>query len=193
MNVETVFSHLPMLETERLKLRKITLDDISEIYSYASDEEVSKFLTWETHRSVTDTKAFVEYAINQYKNKQLAPWGIECKENREFIGTIDFISWKVNHRVAEIGYVISKEYWGKGITTEAVKEVVKFGFKQMDLVRIQAQCFTENQASARVLEKAGLVCEGILRKAMYIKGNHRDIKMYSILREDFFNDLSYNT
>ena len=90
----------------------------------------------------------------------------------------------MKHRVAEIGYVISKEYWGKGMTTEAVKEVVKFGFDQMDLVRIQAQCFTENQASARVLEKAGMVCEGILRKAMYIKGKHRDLKMYSILRED---------
>ena len=90
-----------------------------------------------------------------------------------------------NHKIAEIGYVISKDYWGKGLTTEVAKELVKFGFEEMDLVRVQARCDVENIASARVMEKAGMTFEGIIRKGIFVKGEHRDLKMYSILKEEF--------
>ncbi|MDP4171199.1 MAG: GNAT family protein [Bacillota bacterium] len=185
MEIEKIYGNLPTLETKRLKLRKITLEDVEDIYYYGSNEEVSKYVTWETHKTLSDTKEFIEFVLRQYKNKNVAPWGIEYKENGKFIGTIDFISWQVKHNVAEIGYVLSQDYWGKGIVTEAANEVIKFGFNKMDIVRIQARCFVENIGSARVMEKTGMSFEGIIRKGVLVKGKHQDIKMYSILKEEF--------
>jgi [ribosomal protein S5]-alanine N-acetyltransferase len=166
-------------------LRKITLEDVEDMHSYGSSEEVSKYVTWETHNTLCDTKEFVEFVLTQYENKKIAPWGIEYKENGKLIGTVDFVSWQVKHNSAEIGYVLSQDYWGKGISTEAANEVIKFGFTHMDLVRIQAKCFVENIGSARVMEKVGMSFEGTLRKGMVVKGKHQDIKIYSILKEDF--------
>lgn len=84
-----------------------------------------------------------------------------------------------------MGYVISKDYWGKGLTTEVAKRLVKFGFEKMGLVRVQARCDVENIGSARVMEKSGMTFEGIIRKGIFVKGKHRDLKIYSILKEEF--------
>ncbi|MGP4039789.1 GNAT family N-acetyltransferase [Gracilibacillus sp. D59] len=185
MEVEDIFSDLPTLETKRLFLRKVSLDDVHDIYAYGSNEEVSKFVTWETHKSLDETQAFVQYILSLYKNNNIAPWAIELKDTQKMIGTIDFVSWDTSQYIAEIGYVISQDYWGKGIVTEAAKEVIAFGFNHMELERIQAKCLVENIGSARVMEKAGMTFEGELRKAVFSKGKHWDVKIYSILREEF--------
>lgn len=185
MEIEQIYGDLPTLETDRLLLRKVTVDDTNDMYHYGSDEEVSKYVTWDTHKTISATKEFVLYVLNRYQNKQIAPWGIELKENGKFIGTIDFVWWKPEHNKAEIVYVLSKDYWGQGIATEATKEVIKFGFTNMDLIRIEARSFTENIGSMRVMEKSGMSFEGVMRKAMVVKGNHQDLRLYSILEEDF--------
>lgn len=185
MKIEDIYGSLPKLNTPRLKLRKVSEADKYDLFAYASNDEVTKYVMWDTHKSMADTEGFISYAMDQYKNKNVAPWAIEYKETGKFIGTIDFVWWKPAYFSAEIGYVISPEYWGKGITTEAAKAIIQFGFEKMELVRIQARCFDENIASARVMEKVGMIYEGTHRKEMYIKGRHRDIRMYSILREDF--------
>lgn len=189
MDIESIYGHLPQLETKRLILRKLTLDDANDMFEYTSDEDVSKFVTWDTHKTLSDTKSFINFALQQYNLKKIAPWGIELKENNKLIGTIDFVSWQTAHHTAEIGYAISKDYWGKGITTEACEALIQFGFTYMDLVRIQARCMKENIASQRVMEKNGMIFEGIIRKSIFSKGVHHDIKMYSILKEEY-NQLS---
>jgi ribosomal-protein-alanine N-acetyltransferase len=90
------------------------------------------------------------------------------------------------HSRAEIGYVIGRKYWGEGLMTEAVKEVIRFGFERMNLNRIQATCFPENIGSYRVMEKAGMKFEGTLREQMFIKGRFQDLKLYSILRKEYY-------
>lgn len=185
MEVSEIYSDLPILETERLLLRKITVDDAEDMFVYGSDPEVSTYVTWCQHQTLSDTKEFIDFILNQYEAGRIAPWGIEYKETGKLIGTIDFVSWNTNHQFAEIGYVIAREYWGKGITTEAATELIRLGFEKMDLVRIQAKCFVENIGSERVMEKAGMSFEGIIRKGMLIKGNHWDLKMYSILKEEY--------
>ena len=191
--MEKIYGDLPILETERLILRKVTIEDIQDMYLYGSDEEVSKYVTWNTHETIADTKGFVEFVLNKYENKQVSPWGIEYKGNGKFIGTIDFVWWQTNNKTAEIGYVISKDYWGKGLTSEVAKEIIKFGFEKMDLVRIQARCDVENIGLARVMEKAGMSFEGIIRKGIFVKGMHRDLKMYSILKEEFKLVIEFRT
>ncbi|GLB61848.1 GNAT family N-acetyltransferase [Cytobacillus sp. NCCP-133] len=172
------FADVPKLETERLILRKITLDDAEDMYLYASNEEVTRYVTWETHSSLSDTIEFINTFLPQYD----APWGIELKENGKFIGTVHFVWWQPEHKSAEIGYVLSKEYWGKGLITEAARAIISFGFDSMNLVRVQARCFLENKGSERVMEKLGMSFEGISRKIMYVKGEYKDLKVYSILK-----------
>lgn len=184
--IDKIFSDFPTLETERLKLRKITIDDVEDMYSYCSNEEVPKYASWNAHNSLAETKETIERVIYQWENKKLVHWGIEYKENRKLIGTIEFVTWDPQHKVAEIGYALSQDYWGKGIATEAASEVIKFGFNNMNLVRIQARCYLENIGSARVMEKAKMSLEGVIRKGLFVKGKHQDLKMYSIISEEFY-------
>lgn len=153
MEIDKIFSNFPILETERLKLRKITLEDVEDMYSYCSNVEVPKYTSWYPHNSLSETKESIDRVINQWENKKLVHWGIEYNENRRLIGTIEFVTWETQHKVAEIGYCLSQDYWGMGIAPEAAKEVIKFGFNNMDLVRIQARSYLENIGSARVMEK----------------------------------------
>lgn len=185
MKVEHIYGQLPIIETERLLLRKITNDDAMDMYEYTSNEIVSRYVNWNPHKSIGDTKTYIHYVLQQYYLKKIAPWGIQFKENNKLIGTIDFVTWDTVHQTAEIGYAISHLYWGRGLTSEAVQALIELGFTRMELQRIQARCITENIASQRVMEKTNMTYEGTIRKSMLIKGVHRDIKLYSILKEEY--------
>ena len=164
---------IPVLKTARLTLRPISLTDLEAMFNYASSENVARYVTWEPHKSLDATKEFVELILNGYEQK--------------LIGTIDFVSINSTHKFAEIGYVLSEAYWNNGITTEAAKKLIDFGFNELGLVRIQARCFEENIGSQKVMEKSGMLFEGILRKSMFVKGNHQNVKMYAITDEDYAN------
>src|SRR5690625_4672001 len=170
MTEKNVFNPFPTLETERTILRPLTLHDAEAVFNYASREEVAHFVTWETHKTIEDSKNFIHYALERYANHLFAPWGIVLKENNELIGTADFVQWQQKHRVGEIGYVLSSDYWGQGLIPEVAKELIRFGFEEMNLIRIQAICFKENVASERVMQKIGMEYEGTYRKKYYVKG-----------------------
>jgi len=103
----------------------------------------------------------------------------------KMIGTCSFGSWERDHRRAEIGYVLNRRYWGQGYMTEVVRAIIAFGFRELGLNRIQARCEVPNIGSARVMEKAGMSFEGVLRQQLFEKGSYRDMKMYSILRSEW--------
>ncbi|MCM3493460.1 GNAT family N-acetyltransferase [Paenibacillus lactis] len=185
MGIERIYENLPELETERLRLRRISMRDAEDMYAYASNDEVAQYVTWETHRSIEDSKRFIQYILAQYAKHDIAPWGIELKENGRLIGTVDFVWWRPEHQSAEIGYVLAREYWGRGIMTEAASALLKLGFGEMDLIRVQARCFEDNIGSQRVMEKIGMRYEGTLRKAMKVKDRHWNLKVFSILKEEY--------
>lgn len=185
MYIEDVFADLPELETEHLVLRRVSMSDAEDLFDYASDPEVSRHSTWAPHRSLDDTRQYITTLVNQYKAHHVAPWGIEHKVERKLIGTCGFANWMVHHDRAEIGYALGRRYWNHGLMTEAVRAVIAFGFTQMKLNRIEARCKVENVASARVMEKAGMQFEGVLRQHMLVKGRYDDLKMYSVLRRDY--------
>lgn len=184
MQIKDIFDNLPELETERLILRKITMEDIDDIHTYASNPEVSKYVFWNAHDTREVTEKYVKMILALYEEGKIAPWGIQYKKNHTLIGTADFVSWQPQHKTAEIGYGLSKDYWGLGIATEAAKELIRFGMSEMDLVRVQAKCIVANKGSERVMEKAGMEFEGILRKFIYVKGAHYDVKMYANIKDD---------
>jgi ribosomal-protein-alanine N-acetyltransferase len=185
LKVEDVFGDLPVLPTERLRLRRLDLDDAPDVFAYASDPEVSRYTTWEAHKTIQDSLAFLMSAIELYKTFQVAPWGMEHKREAKIIGTCGFVYWNLRHRRAEIAYALARPYWNQGYTTEAVRAVLDFGYRVMGLNRIEARCDVPNVASARVMEKAGMKFEGVLRRHMFVKNTYVDLKMYSVLRNEW--------
>lgn len=183
--VREVLKDLPTLETERLILRKMVLNDAEAVFAYASNSEVSRYTLWETHRSIEDSRAFLEFATQKYENGGEPDWGIVYRGNGCLVGACGLVNWEAEHARAEVGFVLSREYWGRGLMSEAVRAILRFGFERMNLNRIEARCIAENAASARVMEKAGMAYEGTLRQREYIKGAYRDIKLYAILKKGF--------
>jgi [ribosomal protein S5]-alanine N-acetyltransferase len=189
MKLLDILAYLPTIETERLLLRKITLNDANDMFEYTSDPQVSEFTTWSTHSSIEDSKYFLKTLVKMYKRRELVDWGIVHKAEKKFIGTCGFVEWRMTHSRAEIGYALSRRYWGEGYMSEAVSAVIDFGFREMQLNKILARCEVNNIASARVMEKVGMKLEGILRQQLFVKGRYWDLKAYSILREEFFDNI----
>lgn len=185
MKVEDIYSDIPVLETDRMVLRKIMPDDEDDVFNYCSDEEISMYTVWYSHKTIEDTRFFLNMVFEQYKNQGISPWGIEDKASGVIIGTTGFISWDTKNSKAELGYALSRSFWNKGYMSEAVKKIIDFGFNKMNLVRIEARCHPNNVGSARVMEKTGMKFEGILRKHILAKGIHEDVRMYAIIKDDY--------
>ena len=174
---------LPILETERLRLRQLGLIDAEAMFKYASNDEVTKYMPWDSHTSLRQTKKFLKIMTGKYLNGNFA-WAVTWKESKEFIGTIDFGKFDKDARIAEMSYALSHAHWRKGVMSEAAQALIDYGFNELNLERIYARCFAENIASERVMQKVGMTYEGTLRKGIFAKGAHHDLKIYAILRED---------
>jgi [ribosomal protein S5]-alanine N-acetyltransferase len=177
--------NLPQLTTSRLLLRKFKRTDVHDVFAYASDPEVALYTVWEQHRDLKTTRQFVSTVLKAYRQGHPAPWAIVLRKTGKLIGAIVLRNWSFAHSRAEVGYVLSREYWGKGYVTEALNAVLAFGFSEMELHRIEAKAVPENRGSTRVMEKAGMKCEGLLRDYEFVKGAYHSLNLYSILKNDF--------
>ncbi len=180
-----VFSHLPELTTERLTLRKMLVADTSDMYEYASREEVTRYLTWMPHSDRSYTREYLQYLGNRYSAGMFYDWAIVYEPDCKMIGTCGFTSFNCSHDSAEVGYVLNPEYWGKGIAPEAVTRVLEFGFEDLGLHRIEARFMEENDRSRRVMEKVGMTFEGIIREGMFVKGNYVNVGVCSVLASEW--------
>lgn len=185
MTLSGIFSNLTTVETPRLLLRPMRLDDAEDMFAYASDPQVVRFTSWTVHQSIDDTLAFLRHAVDAYQADRAAGWAVEHKADRRMIGTCGFIWWNQADAKAELGYALARDYWGQGYATEAASASVDFGFQSMRLHRIQAGCVAANTGSARVLEKIGMKPEGILREAVLDDDGFADLLLYAILREEW--------
>lgn len=186
MKVRDVFGDLPEIETDRLVLRKMKLDDAGDVFDYASDPDVARYVIWDAHRSIKDSESFLALVVEGYRNGELGTWGMEDRESGKLIGTCGYDgSWQPAHASAEIGYALSRRYWGRGLMPEAVTALLEFGFGRMKLNRIVARCFAPNTASEKVMRKVGMSYEGTLREHLYLKDAYQDLKVYSILKSEY--------
>lgn len=174
----------PTLETDRLLLREISRDDAEAIFACLSNEDVIRYYGQDAFEHMEQAEALVNLFAASYKEKRGIRWGIEIKETKGIIGTIGYHAWSPRHKRAEIGYEIHPDQWRKGYTTEAITKVTEYGFGDLNLTRIGAVVFTENEASNQLLAKAGFVKEGVLRDYMYQNGEAYDTYMYSLLKHD---------
>ena len=172
------------IETERLLLRPITMKDAPDIFAYASDPEVTKYVRFVTHKNIKDTHAFIRRVQTSYRKGITPLWGMQSKATGRLIGAIGFLQWPNLDQRAELGYVVNRNVWGQGYVTEAAKALCDFAFRNMNVNRIEAGTIVGHTASERVLEKCGFKFEGVLRQREFIKGRYPDVTMYALLRED---------
>lgn len=183
--ITELFDHFPVLETARLRLRRLRMEDAKDLFEYASDHEVARYVMFQPHQSLDDSYAFLERVLSRPPGSGIMTFGMEQKETGKMIGTCGIFLDSERDARAEIAYALNRSHWGQGYVTEAAMSVIDHGFRNLRLRRIQATCFPENTGSYRVMEKAGMSYEGTLRRYMLIKGAYRDLKMYSILRREW--------
>lgn len=180
--MQNFLANPPTIETQRLLIRPLAMSDDEAIFAYASDPEVTRHVIFETHRTIEDSRTFIQKALDMYEKCEPCPLAIALRKGGKMIGSIGYHNWNPLHRRIEIGYALSKEYWNQGIVTEAAGALINALFSGLELVRIEALCDHRHTASARVMEKVGMSYEGTLRKYVFAKDEFRDMKIYSILR-----------
>lgn len=173
------------IRTPRLLLRRMTLDDAPAMFdTWANDERVTRFMNWEPHGTIEETKRILRAWLNTYADETFYQWGVEYEG--ALVGSMGAVSLSVINQHCEIGYCIGCDYWGKGIVTEAVQGVLGFLFREVKLNRVYAKYDVLNPASGRVMEKCGMTCEGTLRQHTLRKdGYFGDLRQYGILREEY--------
>ena len=188
MNKESlcrIFSHIPELESERLLLRAMRVSDSADMYDYARRPEVSEYLLWRAHTDVQYTRRYLEYLGGRYRIGVHYEWAVVHKQTGRMIGTCGFARVDTANNCAELGYVLHPDFTGQGLMTEACKRVLQFGFSVLGLNRIEARYMLGNDASRRVMNRLGMLFEGVQRASMLVKGKYRDIATCAILAKDY--------
>ena len=187
MDISTVFSPFPHLTTERLLLRALRADDLDDLYAYASDPELARYTEWDHYGSRDEAAIDLNGYLQRYDrlDQPLPVWGIEHRADKRLIGICNISRWWLEDRRAEIGYAVSRQYWGSGLALEAARAMIDFGFTHMGLMRLQATCLPINEPSQRVMRKLGLHHEGRLRSYETWGGIAQDLEMYALTRTDW--------
>lgn len=173
------------LETERLILRKFTLDDAEGVYNnWATDPNTNKFLSWSIHKDVNETKEVISNWIKEYE-KGSYNWIVELKDTHEVIGSICEQGKSLKHKTISLGYNYGSKYWNKGYATEALRRVIEYLLKEQDFYLVEANHRSSNPASGRVMQKAGMKYDGTLRdRRLDVDGTRRDMLYYSITKNE---------
>jgi RimJ/RimL family protein N-acetyltransferase len=177
------------LKTKRLKITELTFADLQNIHLLHSLPEIDQYNTLGIPESIQITENILNDWLDlQKKIPRISHiLCIRKRDNNEFIGLIGLTLGKMNYRIAEVWYKILPAFWGQGLTTEALAELLKFGFLDLGLHRIEAGCAIENVASFKVLGKVGMIREGQKRRVLPLKGQWSDNYIYGILDTDFIS------
>jgi RimJ/RimL family protein N-acetyltransferase len=174
------------LESNRLLLQPISWDDLEVIHRLHSFPEVDEFNTLGIPENIEATKTILRPLIEGLNQKSISTytWKIVKKTSNEFIGLAGISLSNDKFRLGEIYYKLLPEHWGKGYATEVAKTMIKSGFEDFHLHKIEAGVTTENLRSIKVLEKCGMTREGLRRKILPIRGTWKDNYHYAILEDD---------
>ncbi len=173
------------LETDRLILRKFTIDDAEGAYNnWCTDPNTSKYLNWEPHKNVEETKEFISKKLSRYE-EGLYNWVVELKDTHEVIGSIGEEGKSSKHKTIALGYCYGSKYWNNGYGTEALKRVLEYLLTEQDFYLVEANYRSSNPASGRIMQKAGMKYDGTLReRKVNPDGSRADTICYSITKDE---------
>lgn len=172
-----------LLEAERLVLRRFTADDAEAMFhNWASDDEVTKYLTWSPHASVEVTAQVLEDWVSKYSSDSFYQWAIVLKETSELVGSISVVE-DIDDKIkkAHIGYCIGKRWWHLGITSEALSRVMDFLFDEVGVHKVESRHDPHNPHSGGVMKKCGMKFEGTLRQCDWNNQGICDASYYGLL------------
>ena len=182
-----------MLTTSRLLLREFAESDWQAVFQYQSDPAYLRYHPC-SHRNELDVRSFVrmfiEWSMEVPRKKY--QFAIILKNEQRLIGNCGVRMQTPHAQIADIGYEIDRRYWGQGYATEAARALLAFGFNQLHLHRIWAYCIAENTASAHVLEKIGMVYEGLQRETEHMKNRWWDTLHYAILEHEWRQQMHHS-
>ena len=174
------------IETDRLILRRYVIEDADAMYkNWASDSEVTKFLTWQPHSSVEVSRGIIENWLKEYSDGKYYQWAIVLKANgNEPIGDISVVHMKEDISMVHIGYCLGRAWWRRGIMSEALKAVTDFMFDTVEVNRVESRHDPMNPNSGKVMQKCGMKYEGTLRSADRNNQGICDACYYALLRSE---------
>jgi len=178
------FIPFPVIETERLVLRRITNDDVNEVFELRSNPETMQYIPRPLVKTTQDALDHIAVIEEKIVLNEGINWGITLKNNSELLGMIGFYRMQPENYRAEIGYMLSPKFHEKGFITEAVKRLITFGFDELKLHSIEAVIDPENFASEKVLQKTGFIKEAHLKECQFYDGRFIDKVIYSLLRHN---------
>ncbi len=171
-------------------LRNLNPTDVELVYGLFSDKKTIQYTDYRPHISISESKKFIQQRINEANKKTAFLWGIFSENNAELIGIVRLYHIDYYHKFAATGGLIKSNHRRQGIITAAYKFVLKFVFNELLLHRLEAQVFTKNIASCRLLEKLGFRQEAMLRENFLINNKFESSFMYSILEEEYIRNES---
>lgn len=175
------------IESDRLLLRRFVPEDIPLAFkNWTSDDEVTKYLTWPSHKDLSVTEAVIGDWIKSYSDPSFYQWAIVLKDLGEPIGSITVVHSDEEVESLEIGYCIGRKWWNMGYTSEAFMAVIPFLFEEVKAKKILAKHIPENPGSGRVMDHAGLKKEGQLRRVHKTNYGINDLIYYGLLAEEYF-------
>ncbi|MEO7978774.1 GNAT family N-acetyltransferase [Flavobacterium sp.] len=176
------FAPFPVIKTERLVLRRITDEDVNEVFELRSNAETMRYIPRPLAKTTEDALIHIATIEEKIILNEGINWGITLKDNSKLLGIIGYYRMQPENYRAEIGYILLPEFHGRGIITETVKRLITYGFNDLKLHSIEAIIDPENSASEKVLQKCGFVKEGHLRECQFYEGKFIDKVIYSLLR-----------
>jgi len=174
----------PIIETERLVLRLVRKDDLPDLFVVNSDSKVFRYTPRVSWKTPADGRAWFSRIMAHRKNGATIQFVVVLRESDHPIGTFAVFNFDESVGSAEIGYVLGRKHWGKGLIKEALAAFVPFAFETLKLNRLEAELDPRNEASAKALERIGFTHEGIRRSNYFSKGEITDTGLYGMLSGD---------
>jgi len=178
------FNPFPVMETDRLKLRKLLHEDATDFFRLRTHPEVLRYLDRQPERSVKEVFSVIDNIDMEIRSNTSVLWAISPAGSDRLIGTICF--WRIDtyHHRAEVGYLLLPEYWGQGLMDEALKRIIHYGWEDIRLHTIEANINPDNKASKNLLVRNGFVTEGYFRESYYFDGRYLDEEVLSLIHRE---------
>jgi ribosomal-protein-alanine N-acetyltransferase len=180
--LELYFDPFPLLETERLVLRKISMSDAADMFAIRSNNEAMKYICRPLLHSISEAQNLIGGFQDGIRSRSNIVWGISIKNQSRLIGTIGFHRIDKDNLRAEIGYVLDPAYWGQGYASEAVATILDYGFVGLGLHSVEARVDPRNTDSGKVLLKHNFTQEAHFKESLFFDGNFIDVDVYSLIR-----------
>jgi len=176
---------MPVFETNRLVLRLLEQKDAPALFALRSNDEAMQYLDRPRAKSIDDAKNLIQ-SLDQFGIERTAfQWGVFLKSNAEMIGTIGFYRIDASNFKTEIGYMFFPSFWRQGFASEAIKELLQFGFEHIGFHRIEADINPNNKASILLCQKLGFEIEAHIKQNFYFEGNFVDTVIMGLLKKDW--------